>query len=224
MRNWLSSLTTNQRLALLAALLGAGAVFAQPTNGSRVTIAPGTIAVMAQRGADKLQPRVLADWIIAGTREFRLIDLRDEDAYRAYHIPGAENVQVTALGEAGIGHNETIVLYSDDNAQAAQAWFLLKAQRFNGACMLDGGVDAWKRDVLFPVLKQQPTSAEQAENAKLTAVSAHFGGTPRTAASNAGSEAQALPSTSLVPKIEAPTLPAGAAKATATPKKKKEGC
>ncbi len=219
----LTALTTNQRLALLAALLGVGAVFAQPTFGSSVRVAPGTIAEMTQRGADKVRPRELADWIIAGTREFRLVDLRDEDAFRAYHIPGAENVPVTALADAGIGRNETIVLYSDDGAQAAQAWFLLKALRFNGACVLDGGLEGWKRDVLFPLLEERPDAAGQAENARLAAVSARFGGTPRTAAAAAGVAAAPLPAPAPMPTIEAPTLPAGATRAAAA-KKKKEGC
>ena len=62
---------------------------------------------------------------MAGRSDYRLIDLRGERDYSAYHIPTAENVTLTALPESALLANEKIVLYSDGGIHASQAWMLL---------------------------------------------------------------------------------------------------
>ncbi len=221
MMKWISRLGTNQRLALVALVLGAGALFARPMAAGTVRVNAPELAAELQREAG-IQPADLADRIIKGTTDFRLIDLRDEQAFASYHVPGAENVPLTALADSGIGHNEKIVLYSDDGTRSAQAWFVLAAQGFRSVSVLRGGLEGWKQGVLFPVLKQNPSPAEQVDNERRRQVSAHFGGAPRTGGDGAivaGGSLPAMPT----PKVEVPSLPAGAS-AGATAKKKKEGC
>ena len=46
---------------------------------------------------------VLAGWIVEGRADYRLIDLRDETAFGEYHVPTAENVPLTTLGEHLVG-------------------------------------------------------------------------------------------------------------------------
>jgi rhodanese-related sulfurtransferase len=215
MTRWLSGLGLNQRLALLACVLGFVAIWAAPTRGSRVTIDPKELSVMVARGVDHVRVQELADWIIAGRTDYRLIDLRDQRAYAEYHIPTAENVPLASLPDYSLAHNEKIILYSDGGIHAAQAWFLLVANGFKGACILSGGLDEWKSQVLFPRLADNPTPDEAARYARIREISLHFGGTPQTGA--AGAPAATL----TLPKVDAPTLAPGA---KAPAKKKKEGC
>jgi rhodanese-related sulfurtransferase len=226
---WLSALPLNQKLALLAFVLGVGALFMSPTRGGAVSIEPDELAVMVQKEVDHVTPDDLADWIVAGRADYRLIDLRDETAYAEYHIPGAELVPVAQLPQADLARNEKIVLYSDGGIHSAQAWFLLKARGYKGVYILLGGLDSWRDTVVFPVLADDPTPFQAERNAKLTARAAHFGGAPRPAA--AASTAPALGSTTAaatpsapvaMPKVQVPSAPAGAAPAPAA--KKKEGC
>jgi uncharacterized protein len=214
----------NRRLALAALALGVIAVFARPMTGTTATFNTQEVALGMQRGDQWMQPRELADAIIKGTEDLRLIDVSDEGAFASYHVPGAENVPVAGLVSAGLARTEKIVLCSSDGSEAAQAWVLLRGSGFNGARVLRGGIEGWKREVLFPVLKAGSTSSEQQENARFTAISARFGGTPRTAADAQGGAVTAavLPAIGM-PKVEAPVLPAGGAK-PAVVKKKKEGC
>jgi hypothetical protein len=130
-------------------------------------------------------------------------------------------VQPASLADAGIAHNEQIVLCSDDATRSAQAWFLLQAQGFRSVCILDGGLDGWKREVLFPALEENPSPAEQVENERRKQVSAYFGGAPRAGGAAVGAGGQGLPAMP-TPKIEVPSVAGGAGKAA--PKKKKEGC
>jgi rhodanese-related sulfurtransferase len=218
MRRWMSSLTLNQKLAALAFALGALAIFARPTGGGAVTIDPNDLARIVQAEVDHVEPFELADWIMAGRADYRLVDLRDERAFAEYHIPGAQRLPITELPDAGLPHNEKIVLYSDGGIHSAQAWFLLKAKGYQGVYMLLGGLDAWRDEVLFPALAENPTPYQQQRNDKLTAIAQHFGGQPRSGAA----AAEAAPQITAMPTLE---LPAGAAAPMGAPKKKKkEGC
>jgi rhodanese-related sulfurtransferase len=219
MQKRLAALTLNQRLAAVAFLLGAGALFATPTRGGAVSIDPRELALIVEKEVDHVNALDLADWIVAGRADYRLVDLRDANAYGEYHIPSAENIELSALADSTLARNEKVVLYSDGGIHSAQAWFLLRANGFKGVYMLRGGLDAWRDEVLFPALAEGQTPFQAERNARLTALAKHFGGAPRSgAATSADAPAQAVVS---MPKLE---KPAGAAAPVGARKKKKEGC
>ena len=220
MRKRLAALTLNQRLALVAFLLGAGALFATPTRGGAVSIDPRELALIVEKEVDHVDALDLADWIVAGRADYRLVDLRDAKAYGDYHIPNAENILLSALTDSTLARNEKVVLYSDGGIHSAQAWFLLRASGFKGVYMLRGGLDAWRDEVLFPTLADDPTPFQAERNARLTALAKHFGGAPRSG----GTAAADAPAQTIVslPRLDTPagaTVRAGGAR-----KKKKEGC
>ncbi len=215
----LSRLTLNQKLAVVAGVLGALALFAQPYQGSSVRVDTKALAVDVGRGVDQIDPRELAAWILAGRADYRLIDVRSDAAYAAARIPTAEHVPAAVLMEAGLQRPEKIVLYGDDGVQSAQAWLLLRAQGFRGTRLLKGGFAAWQDLVVYPVLAANPTPEQQAEHATRTAIAAYFGGRARVG----GPEGALAAVASAVPAAAvAPPPPAAAARPAA--KKKKEGC
>jgi hypothetical protein len=211
----ISALGLNQRLALLALVLGLLAIWATPTRGSRVTIDPKDLSVIVAKEVDHVRVQDLAGWIIAGRSDFRLIDLRDQRAFAEYHIPTAENVPLASLLEYPLSRNEKVVLYSDGGIHSAQAWFLLVANGFKGAYILLGGLDEWKDQVLFPRLAEHPTPDEAARDARIREVSLHFGGVPQVGSAASATAPPALP------KVD---LPAGTPVPKPATKKKKEGC
>jgi rhodanese-related sulfurtransferase len=213
---WLSTLTLDQRLAAVALALGAIAIFARPVPGGTVSIDPVELAAIVQTEVDHVAPLDLADWIVAGRADYRLVDLRDARAYAEYHIPGAENVEITGLQDAGLARNERIVLYSDGGIHSAQAWFLLRARGYGGAYILRGGLDGWRDEVLFPVLAEHPTPFQAQRNDKLASLARHFGGQPRS-----GDAVVPTAPAVAMPKLE---MPGGGTSPTAPRKKKKGGC
>jgi rhodanese-related sulfurtransferase len=220
---WLRRIQWTTPRVLAAAALGLGmlAMAGQPVRGHTVTIDTQELATLVSSKVDHMLPAELADRIIRGATDYRLIDLRDEPDFAAYHIPGAENVPVARLLDAGLLRNETIVLYSDGGIHAAQAWMLMRAQGYKGVTTLFGGLDGWKEDVVFPVAPANPTADDTAAYARALEVAKFFGGHGRTAA-----EAGGLGSLT----IEAPGGPKASAPGAATAKpgtaakKKKEGC
>ena len=127
MRLSLKQINRNTKIGLLVCLLGLIAAFAgSPYQGSRVTIDTQELADIVQREVDHVGAVELADWIIKGKADYRLIDLRTPDEYDQYHIPSAENVLLADLPTYGLERNEKIILYSEGGIHSAQAWFLLR--------------------------------------------------------------------------------------------------
>jgi rhodanese-related sulfurtransferase len=219
----LRRLTRHQALALMAALLGAGALLiGNPEASARLSIDTRELAAIVESESDHVTPAQLADWILAGRQDYRLIDLRSDGEYAAYHIPNAERIPITDLLDGDLARNEKIVLLSAEGIHSAQAWMLLKANRYPAVYLLLGGSKQWQEQVLFP-LQPAPGSpeAERKEFALAAERARFFGGSPR-AASALGSETVALlPTASVSPSVAPPpAMASGAAKG----KKKKEGC
>ncbi len=216
MKFTLSSLTLNQKLALVAGLFGFCAIFAgSPYTGSTATINAKELAVMVEKEVDHVTVDELADWIIKGRADYRLIDLRSAKDFDEYHIPGAENIPIASLPDAGLLRNEKIILYSEGGTHSAQAWFLLKALKYKNVYLLRDGLAEWKDRILFPSLAENPSPEEKAAFEKRKEVSKFFGGSPQTR--NAASASQLV-----MPKLPVPSV--SAAPTGAPKKKKKEGC
>lgn len=204
------------RLATLAFILGTLALFGSPQGGETVTLNSRELAAIVESEVDHFTVRELADWLLQGRSDLRLLDLRGPEDYAEYHVPGAENVALTSLIDYPLYRNEKIVLYSNGGIHSAQAWFLLKAHGFDGSYILLGGLKAWKDEILFPEAPINATSAELEEFKRASAVSAHFGGSPRNA-----SAGDTVLAPLQLPKVEVQVPPPVAGRGK---RKAKEGC
>jgi rhodanese-related sulfurtransferase len=217
-------LSGNQRLALLALALGLGALAIGAPRSGKVTIDERELAAIVEGEVDHVTPDELANWIVAGRQDFRLIDLRTAAEYAEYHIPQAENLAITALADADLARNEKIVLYSAEGIHSAQAWFLLKARKFPAVYIVLGGLKQWTEQVIFPETPAEgATPAERIAFAGSAERARFFGGAPRAAAVAGAPQAPGAPAASALalPRVVPPPAPTPAG---ATAKKKKEGC
>lgn len=212
-------LTPVRILAMGLATAGFVALVAgDPYRGSHATIDTKDLAIRAGSGADSIQVGQLADWIIQGRNDFKLVDLRSGTDFAAYHIPTAENVPLASLTPDFAAHNEKIILCSEDGTQAAKAWFLLEAQGFKSVYLLDGGLRSWQDMILFP---RKSDKTDEAVFDRQVQVAKFFGGTPQM-----GGAAAPTATAVALPKLAMPVLPASsdAGASKSQPKKKKEGC
>ena len=216
---FLSKLTLNQKLGAFALALGALAVFANVAPGHTVKVNAKELLTGVARAEDHVTPAELAAWIVEGRTDYRLVDIREEKAFADYHIPGAQNVPLATVLDGALGRTEKIVLYGDGGIHAAQAWMVLKGRGYTQVYTLLEGLEAWKDEVLFPVMPQSPTPEQQSRFERAVQVAKFFGGEPRAAAAP-GAAPLALPTLAVVP-VAPPTLPAGAG---GGPKKRREGC
>ncbi len=226
MSGFFARLTLAQRLALAAGILGLGALLiGNPLSRGQVRIDERDLAQLVQGEVDHVTPGELADWIVAGRQDYRLLDLRDASEFATYHIPTAERMAISEIPDADLPRNEKIVLYSAEGIHSAQAWFLLKAKRYPAVYILLGGLSQWTEQVLYP---EQPgaeaSPGDRIEFAKAAERARFFGGGPRAASAASPQDAQAstlAPATPALPTVAPP--PPATAKPTGK-KNKKEGC
>ncbi len=215
MKKFFSNLSTQKKLAVIALLLGVVAVFAgSPYMGSKVKVNTKDLALSTVKNSDKIQPLELADWIIKGKADYTLVDVRDENRFGEYFIPTAINIPLPELPESDLLRNQKIILYSDDDVNAAQAWFILKSKNFKAAYLLDGGLKKWNDDVLFPKLGVNASQEEIAQFEKIKEISKYFGGVPQTGSEQVSETKVSLPK----PQVTSQTS------VGKTKKKKREGC
>jgi len=218
MKTIFGTLSLNQKLALVAGVLGFLALFAgNPYQGHTATIDVKELALIVEKELDHVTVDELADWIIKGKADYRLVDLRSVQEFEEYHIPTAENIPVGSLLDGGLTRNEKIVLYSEGGIHSAQAWFLLKAQQYKGVYILRDGLAEWKDRILFPSIAEAASPEEKAALETRKAVSAYFGGVPQTGSADTKSTPRII-----MPKLETPAP--SAAPGSTPKKKKKEGC
>jgi rhodanese-related sulfurtransferase len=221
MRGWLATRSLNQRLGLLALGLAGLALFADVTPSRNVTVHAKELLTSVERREDHVRPAELAAWILEGRSDYQLVDVRDEQPFGEYHIPGALNLPLPSVLDGTLARNEKIVLYGEGGIHAAQAWMVLRGRGYRAAYTLLGGLDSWKDEVLFPTAPANPSPGQRAEFERAVQVARYFGGQPRAAA-EPGAAPLALPTSAAASAVAVPSLPSGAG--AALPKKKKEGC
>ena len=151
MKKFFANLSTNKKLGIAALALGIISLFAgNPYGGSFINVNEKELALSTVNNSDKVSVNELADWIIKGKADFELVDLRSQEKYNEYAIPNAQCIPLVQLPESELLRNQKIIFYSDDDIAASQAWFILKSKGYKGVYILDGGLNAWKENVLFP--------------------------------------------------------------------------
>ena len=163
----MTRLTPARGLAAAAALLGVLAAVAPP---ARPNVSVAALAREIEREADHVTALELAAWIRDRKPGLRVLDVRADSEYAAYHIPTARRLPLAAIDTLRPRAGETLVLYSEGGAHAAQAWVLLRAAGHRQVYFLRGGVLDWLDDVMHP----RPGADREA-----AALSEYFGGTPR---------------------------------------------
>lgn len=212
-----SNLSTEKKLAGVGLLLGLIAIFAgNPYGGATVEVNEKDIALSTVGNADKISNMELADWIIKDKSDFELVDLRSEEKFNEYSIPGAQSIPITQLPESDLLRNQKIIFYSDNETRATQAWFLLKAKKYKAVYILAGGLNSWKGNILYPKAPLNPTKEQSVQFEKMKEVAKYFGGQAQTDSTVAEKKVEIkLPTTNTI--TNKTTAPIGE-------KKKREGC
>lgn len=162
-------MTSRVVVAGIAALLAIGAAVVgnpEPHAGSNANIR--ALADEIEHESDHVTALELAEWIRQRRPDLRVIDVRSDSEYSAYHIPTAERIPLPTLATTQFDSRSTVVLYSEGGAHAAQGWVLLRTAGVHNVYFLRGGILDWMDDVMNPIASSELTR--------------YFGGAPRTGA------------------------------------------
>ena len=135
------------RIAALAAAL-ASTPLAGCERAPVASAAPslGEVAAGVAQGEYRLTAQQLSDWVAAGNRALRLVDLRTHSEFDAGPIRGAEHMPlpeaVSRAGAERLGKGGVVVVYGEEASSGAQAAVLLRLAGIE-AYSLDGGYRGW---------------------------------------------------------------------------------
>lgn len=98
---------------------------------------------------------VLAHKIISNDPSIILIDIREDDEFSKYTLPNAINIPLSdILNEDYEGYLDqdryNVILFSNENFKADQAWLLLNRLGYNNLHVLNGGINGWYHTILNP--------------------------------------------------------------------------
>jgi sulfur-carrier protein adenylyltransferase/sulfurtransferase len=219
MKKYLSQLSTSKKLAVLAGFLAIFAlIIGNSGNRNKIIVNAKELALSTVKDQDKINPITLADWLIKAKLDFSLIDLRPEKEYEEYNIPGSINIKIEDLLNSDLKRNQKILLYGNNDISSAQAWFILKSSGYKGVYILNGGMNSWKNEILYPKRSVNLSPEDSLKFEKIKEISLHFGGSPQIQNSGSTSDLIISPPPKVVPGLPKVTVPSG------TTKKKKEGC
>jgi rhodanese-related sulfurtransferase len=123
----------------------------------------------------------LARWIRQPKPGLRVIDLRSVGEFTAYHVPGAEHVDLGDLADRDWSAGLTTVVYAAADERAVEAVRALRSRGVDTVHVLGGGLAAWIAQIIEPRLGPLPPSAtppERAARREHLELSRYFGGTP----------------------------------------------
>jgi sulfur-carrier protein adenylyltransferase/sulfurtransferase len=112
-----------------------------------------------------IAPENVADMIIKKDPGFQLIDVRSQDEFEKFSLPGAINIplpdllsdQYTDILNQDLRMN---ILYANGTLAANEAWMITRQLGYNNNFVLEGGLNYWFDTILNP---QKPSSTSPDE-------------------------------------------------------------
>jgi sulfur-carrier protein adenylyltransferase/sulfurtransferase len=112
-----------------------------------------------------ITPDAVADMIIKKDPTLRLIDVRSQDEFEKFSLPGAVNIPVTDL--LSDQYSEIInqdlkmnIFYSNGSLVANEAWMITRQLGYVNNYVLEGGLNYWF-DAFMKTQKPSSTSADE---------------------------------------------------------------
>jgi rhodanese-related sulfurtransferase/uncharacterized membrane protein YedE/YeeE len=166
-------------LGIIALLLGVmAAVSGNPVRNGQMDASLAYPESIEGRQVAYLEPGQLAESLMARRQDMTVLDLRSQTDFETYHIPSAQHVGLSYVTSHKIPNDKTILLYAGNGQHAAQAWFDITEQGLENVFVLQGGLERWLGEILFPDLTVT-RGLDKTAMEKTKKRSRYFGGTPR---------------------------------------------
>ena len=116
-----------------------------------------------------IAPEAVADMIIKKDPSFRLIDVRSQDDFEKFSLPGAINIPLSDLLSEKYSDilNQDIkmnIFYSNGTITSNEAWMVTRQLGYKNNLVLEGGLNYWFDAILNP--KKPASTSPDEEFAK----------------------------------------------------------
>lgn len=152
-------------LALILVPMGI-IIAAVPQNKTRqFRLSPGELLAEVNTRSQYIAPEIVADMIIKKDPALQLIDVRSQDEFEKYSLPGAINIPLTDLlaeQHADILNQDVRmnIFYSNGTVAASEAWIITRQLGYSNNFVLEGGLNYWFDAIMNP---QKPASTSPDE-------------------------------------------------------------
>jgi len=113
-----------------------------------------------------ITPETVADMIVKKDPTLRLIDVRSQDEFEKFSLPGAINVPIADLLSDQFADilNQDVkmnVFYSNGSLTANEAWMVTRQLGYKNNYVLEGGLNYWFDAILNPKKPESTSSDEE---------------------------------------------------------------
>jgi rhodanese-related sulfurtransferase len=159
------------RIILATAIIPLGLIIAAvPENTTKpYKLTAEQLLEEVKSGTQFMQPDEIADMVIAKDPTLQLIDVRTEDEFEKFSLPGAINIPLVDIlnpeWEETLNQDIKInVFYSNSSTDADQAWMITRQLGYQNNYVLQGGVNYWAETIMNPQVP--PSTSPNEEMAK----------------------------------------------------------
>jgi rhodanese-related sulfurtransferase len=145
------------RVILSVAIVGLGLIIAAvPQNTTHpYKLTAAQLLDEAQGNQQYFSPDELADKLVNKDPSIQLIDVRSQDEFEKYSLPGAINIPLSDLLNdkwAGLLDQDARmnIFYSNGTVQANEAWMITRQLGYENNYVLQGGLNYWVETILNP--------------------------------------------------------------------------
>ncbi|MFD1315814.1 rhodanese-like domain-containing protein [Namhaeicola litoreus] len=153
-----------QLLAGVLVLLAAGLVLL-PEHPKNEGISPELFVNNVLSDERFISSDELVDRIINKDPSMILVDVRTDSEFKKFTLPGSVNIPLESfLNEEYASYFDQniydIILFSNDNFMANEAWLLGNRMGFNNLYVLKGGLNDWFETIFNPTMPPETASKE----------------------------------------------------------------
>jgi rhodanese-related sulfurtransferase len=139
---------TKPAAGALVALAGVVLLVGQPSNADRWQVVAAESQAQLDQRMVQIAPAELLHYLNDSKIKVIPLDVRDERYYNQFHLRGAVHVPADRVQDkARELHfepaNTIFVTMSNDEAEATEAWKILRAESVPNIYILEGGINAW---------------------------------------------------------------------------------
>ena len=129
-------------------------------------LSPDQLLEQVNSGIQYFSPDEIADMIINKDPSFLLIDVRGQDEYEKFHLPGAINIPLSALlsddWKPYLNQDTRLnIFYSNGTVNSNQAWMITMQLGYRNNYVLQGGLNYWVETIMDPKAPESTSPDEE---------------------------------------------------------------
>jgi sulfur-carrier protein adenylyltransferase/sulfurtransferase len=156
------------RIILAAFIIPLGLIIAAvPQNTTKpYKLTAAQLLAEANNRSQYIAPDVVADMIVKKDPSLQLIDVRSQDEFDKYSLPGSVNIPLVDMLSDKYSDmlNQDIkmnVFYSNGTITANEAWMITRQLGYKNNYVLEGGLNYWFEVIMNPLKPASASSDEE---------------------------------------------------------------